>query len=190
MSAELRGPYRLVPPRTYSRQSTHDPRTNLAQHGGTYRPYPSMLTFQDRSPYDASTGSSTRSGRRGDEVIMGNSRPLYSPDIRTGNLGGPPHDQSPESASPSQAQIWAELRHMSFQISSLAEAVTCVFGCLDTIETRLDALESALADADGSHTKKASGSLRGSSNKHPMLKVSTLRYYSPYASRTEVLGSL
>ena len=60
---------------------------------------------------------------------------------------------------------------------------------LDTIEMRLNALETALADADGSCAKKVGGVSRGSSNKHPMLKVSRLRYHSHYASWAEVFGS-
>ena len=165
----MRGPYHLAPPRAYSRQSMHDSHTNLAQHGETHHPHPPAPTSPDRSPHDTNMGSSLRPGRRGDEVMTGNHRPSYSPDIRTGNPGGPLRGQSPESAYPSQTQIWAELRQMSLQISSLVEAETRhtqalnhIIRRLDTIEKRLDALESALAEADGNHAKKASGGSRGS----------------------------
>ena len=124
--------------------------------------------------------------------MTGGQQPSYSPNVRTGRLG-PFQDQSPELAYPSQTQIWAELRRISSQISSLVEAemrCTQVFEqCLDTIETRLNALETTLADADGSRAKKVGGVSRGSSNKHPMLKVSRLRYHSHHASQAEVFGS-
>jgi len=177
MSTESRRAYQLVPPRPYL--SVQDPHTNLAQYEGTHHPYSHMLTSWDGSPYNASTGSSLQSGQRGDRVMMGTSDPS---NVGTECPEGSVHDQSPEMAYPSQTQLWAELRHISIRITNLVEAETqrtqVIDRRLDTIETRLNALESALMDADVSCAKKAGG-MRGSSNKHPMLKVSRLQYDSP-----------
>src|SRR6266850_447961 len=188
MSTESRRAYQLVPPRPYL--SVQDPRTNLTQHGGTHHPYSHTLTSWDGLPYNASTGSSSQSGQQDDGVMMGTSDPS---NIGTEHPGGSVHDQSSETAYPSQTQLWAKLRHISIRITNLVEAETQHTQVIDwhlyTIETHLNTLKSTLVDADISHAKKAGG-MRGSSNKHPMLKVSRLRYDSPQMSQNEVLGSL
>ena len=179
MPAGPRGGYQLALPRHYLQQSIQDSRANnVTQHGATHYPYPPALTPRDVSPYSVGMGSSSRPNRLVDGAMMGNRQPLYLPNVQAGHPRGPFHDQSPESAYPSQTEIWAELREMSVQIANLVEAekqrTRVIDARLDTMETRLNAFESALADADGSRAKKAGGGLRGASNKHPMLKVSRL----------------
>lgn len=189
MSGESRGPSQLAPTRSYPYQSNQDPRTNITQHGGTHyaHPYPPAQTYRDRSPYNPSTGSSARSGRRDNinEAATGNHRPLYSLNVRTG-LGYPADrfgEEDPESAYASQPEIWAELRRMSAQMArNFEEAETRhtqdidrINERLDTITRRLDTIE---ADGDRTHAKKvASGVPKATSNQHPMLEVSRLQLF-------------
>jgi len=187
MSGESRGPNQLALPRTYAHHANQDPRTNLPQHGGAHHVYPPSQTYRDGSPHNPSMGSTIRSARRDDELMVGNHRPSYLPNVRRGY----PADQVGEQdAYPSQSQIWAELRRMSAQIATLEEAETrrtqptdCVKDRLDSIEKRLSGLE---ADGDGPRAKRANGASRATSNQHPMLKVSRLQLYSPQTQQINI----
>lgn len=133
----------------------------------------------DESPYTQDSDPFLWSNRRNDGSSVGNYGPSPSPQPRTGRLGVPFHLQGPDPIHTSVAQFASEIKHISARVTSLVEAeeertktIERILGRLETIDTRLSALEDGLADINGVREKKVGGTLRGGSNSHLSLKVS------------------
>lgn len=111
-------------------------------------------------------------------MSLGGHRPHSPP--RPGRLGAPFYPQGLDPIHASISQIAAELKQVSARVTQLEEAqaehtkiIEQIHVRLDTLETRLNALESGAAG--GVQDKKSGGSSRGGSNKHLLLKVSHRR---------------
>ena len=74
--------------------------------------------------------------------------------------------------------MMSELQRLSARVSDLVElegqrthAMEQMVTCLDKLESRVDALEAALADGNASSAKMSAGNSKGGANDTPLLKV-------------------
>jgi hypothetical protein len=127
-----------------------------------------------------------------ERVSTGSHQPSHSPELRTGQQGEPFYSQGPDPTHTSIGQIAADHKRVSARVTALTEAderrartidemlkaeerrqkmMEDILSDLETIKTRLSALEDR--GADGVQERKSGGTSRIGSNNHLSLKVST-----------------